>query len=53
MTRYLSAGVSIVADLVMIPLRRLWCWVVGHEEYELFEVLRTFRWCKRCGEDLP
>lgn len=52
MTRCLSAGVSIVADLVMIPLRRFWCWLAGHEEFVLREVSATFRWCKRCGEDL-
>lgn len=52
MTRYLSAGVSIVADLVIIPLRRLWCRVVGHDRFVLREISATFQWCKRCGEDL-
>jgi hypothetical protein len=51
-TRYLSAGVSIVADLVMIPLRRLACAVLGHQVFVLREVSGTFVWCKRCGEDL-
>ena len=53
MTRYLSAGVSIVADLVLIVLNRLWCAVAGHQVFVAREVSATFQWCKRCGEDLP
>lgn len=52
MTRCLSAGVSIVADLVMIALNRLWCAAVGHLVFVAREVSGTFVWCKRCGRDL-
>lgn len=49
MTRYLSAGVSTAAALWAIPLRRLWCAVVGHRVYRWSEVGYQFAVCLRCS----
>lgn len=53
MTRYLSAGVSTAAALWAIPLRLLACLLLGCDGYENVEALGTWRWCLRCGRDLP